>query len=741
MVKMQQFIFFVLSGLVLLLFVGCVEQSGQIGEIFSDTGSVEGKKIAGEKIEEKKEVVGSTPRNYQLEAERPAFIEIKKEIDYWSVKGPGQIGREHEQKLVERLHALSAIPAGEIELYKKKLDEIVLVEEFEQQGGKIDSTSAHISESGKSGKSGNKIVGNCEGEGKVKFTHSPMAISEIEMIQPIGLMIGGHVTPIDHGYYSGKKWTSYSERKVEEFVDVFAPAAGIVEVQTMPEVYASSAVGDYRLVIHHTCTFYTIYIHVNQISEKLQKVVGGKGFVKVEAGEIIGRAPGFDFSVHDEEVMLPGFVVPASYDAEPFKLHTVDMFDSFVEPLRTQLLARNVRQAVPRGGKIDYDIDGKLVGNWFEEGTNAYFGKEEFQRMPGYWQTHLAFAYDGLVPGQVVASLGDYEGEARQFGVRGNGPDPAKVGMNEGVVKYELVSYDYVTKEGGSWNRVRFAEVTDTKEMNEVLGTVVVQMVESRKIKFEVFPGKRASEVAGFSGKEKVYVRGDGKNVGSGTIKQVVPLKVKSPSTTMGTKIDGKPVLYNLGITIDSWDKNTNRAGDIVFDRQNYVDNKIFTEFGHRVVNQMGEKLLPEIGFYVPVGTVVVSPINGVVTDVKLYEPSQDYILFLKTDTSEWIVGFEHVYNVKVKAGDKIVVGQKLAEVSPSYGRKEYGNVEINVWTAGKQILKYCPMNFLDASVRGVYEEKLKRLAQDWEKFVGKDVYAEEKWVRPGCLMGEMVEK
>ena len=201
------------------------------------------------------------------------------------------------------------------------------------------------------------------------------------------------------------------------------------------------------------------------------------------------------------------------------------------------------------------------------------------------------------------------------------------------------------------------------------------------------------------------------------------------------------PVLKNLGVNIQPWDKTRHTAGDFLFENKNYVDNKIFTEFAHKIVNEFGEKLLPEIGFNVPVGTKVVSPIDGVITDIKLYEPSQDYIIFMKTvESSPWIVGFEHIYNMRVKAGDRVVTDQELAEVSPSYGKTEFGNVEIKVWTAGKNIIKYCPFKFLDDLLKPVYEEKINRLAKDWEEFIGKDVYKQENWVAPGCLLDKIIE-
>ena len=68
-------------------------------------------------------------------------------------------------------------------------------------------------------------------------------------------------------------------------------------------------------------------------------------------GQVIGKAHyryGLDFSVHDIGVILSGFVVPSHYTS-PWKIHTVDPFDYFAEPLRSQLLVKNARTAEPRG--------------------------------------------------------------------------------------------------------------------------------------------------------------------------------------------------------------------------------------------------------------------------------------------------------------------------------------------------------------------------------------------------------
>ncbi|MBI4173460.1 MAG: hypothetical protein HY519_01955 [Candidatus Aenigmarchaeota archaeon] len=421
------------------------------------------------------------------------FNGIKEEIDYWYGQGPGKIGQEHKEKLLQRLSELVVVPAGEIEQYREKLDAIVLAPSPGQ--AQWENSAPQQERWG------------CEGTGTAKFTSAPMRLDDIEIIEPVGLMIGGHVTPIDHGYYYAKSWTPRRE-DASSFVEVLAPAPGIIaELSSMPAEFASSKFGDYRFELQHTCSFKTIYIHVNQLSEKLQKALQTRQPVRVEAGEVLGKAPGFDFSVHDSDATLEGFVVPEHYEIEPWKVHTADMFEYFAEPVKSQLLAKNVRQKEPRGGKIDYDIDGKLVGNWFEVGTSWYEGKKEYNRGTGYWSTHLAFAYDGIVPDTIVVSMGDFDGKAVQFGVKGNAPDPADVDAADGLVKYELVQYDYYADDGKPWDRVHFAKVTSTKPSSPADGVALVQVLENRKIKFEAFAGKTAAQVSGFTPNAKVYER------------------------------------------------------------------------------------------------------------------------------------------------------------------------------------------------------------------------------------------
>jgi len=338
----------------------------------------------------------------------------------------------------------------------------------------------------------------CEGSGPVTFTVSPMKTEDLDYIDPMGMMIGGHVTPIDHQYYYAKGWTP-KPAKLEDLKEIHTPAAGVIrDVQRMPTEFKTSEIGDYRIIIDHSCTFYSIYIHLNLLSPKLQAMIDNRGTkaIKVEAGEVIGKARSFDFSVHNEEIRLKGFVVPAHYVGEGWKIHTVDPFDYFAEPLRSTLLEKDLRTALPRGGKIDYDVDGKLIGNWFMKDTGGYSGKNHGEY--GYWKTHLAFAPNALEPTQMIASLGNFNGEAKQFGIKGNGPDPALVGVKNGLVKYELVSYYYVDSQGKPLENGIFKVGAKVKNEDMIEGTLLIELLDARTLKAEVFPGKSKGQVAGF---------------------------------------------------------------------------------------------------------------------------------------------------------------------------------------------------------------------------------------------------
>ena len=221
-----------------------------------------------------------------------------------------------------------------------------------------------------------------------------MSVADIFYIRPMGAISRGHTTPTDHIYIHprnllGAPPPPYGPERYPPPYEVRAPNDGyIVGIDTMSGHLRPAPdgqpilVGDYYIEIYYSCTVSTVFIHVNELAPEILKVTGELGKesrwtwgnssnktpIPVEAGQVIAKAGGsFDFEVHDAEVALEGLAIPSHYSQ--FHIHTVDPFDYFEEPLRTKLLEKNLRTAEPRGGKVDFDIDGRLVGNWFLEGA------------------------------------------------------------------------------------------------------------------------------------------------------------------------------------------------------------------------------------------------------------------------------------------------------------------------------------------------------------------------------------
>lgn len=334
------------------------------------------------------------------------------------------------------------------------------------------------------------------------------------MVQPMGLMIGGHVTPIDHGYIYIKGSTESPPRQAA----VYAPLAGVVtRTDRTPRTGPSGNYDDYSLSIDATCTFRVRFSNMVRFAGALGDTVGdlqnphtATPNYKVKEGELIGytglpTAYGIDVWVENDDSVLTGFVSPDQYKRESWKLHMVDLFDYTKEPLKSQLLALDTREVAPRFGKIDWDSDGKLVGNWFLEGSGGYGGT----KAEDYYKTHLSVVYDGIDPNQIVVSFGNYQGEPKQFAVIGNMPDPANVEQSTGIVKYSLAQIQYyLADSGATWNGLDgYRPHIRARANSGMSGTVLFQLTDKRKLKMEIFPGKSAGEVSGFDDQALSYER------------------------------------------------------------------------------------------------------------------------------------------------------------------------------------------------------------------------------------------
>lgn len=358
----------------------------------------------------------------------------------------------------------------------------------------------------------------------ITFTVPIMKPEDIGTIIPLGNMVKGHVTPTSHQYYypnDAHLGAAATEKSV------YAPADGYItrvtrtsEASLEPGVPARD---NYALLIQHNCTFYTDLSLITSLPNDILAAIGtvergqSKNVkVKITAGQIIARVGGqsLDVVVLDQYTAPKQYIVPSHY-TEVGKKYKTDPFPFYTQAIRDQLYTKTIRVADPRGGRFDYDIDGKAVGTWFLQGTNGYSGKENFG--PYYWNGHLSLVYDPLDPTQIIISIGKWpkigatESEIKsgwQFTVTGNTPDPKNVDVSSGMVKYEVNYYSYVLQNNPTqmWN-FQSNQGPVTPKSNYAEGILLVQMMDNRLLKVETFPGKTAAQVTGFTSAAQLYER------------------------------------------------------------------------------------------------------------------------------------------------------------------------------------------------------------------------------------------
>lgn len=348
-------------------------------------------------------------------------------------------------------------------------------------------------------------------EREVSFENAPLAMDKLGYIIPMGQMSDGHVTPTDHVYLAPAV-----QSVPDNTYDVYMPAKGtVVSVGAMPAQYIGdknqqTAPEDHRVVIAHNCRYYSIFIHIHQLSDALKQAVGTlqpneNKMINLElnAGDKLGKIGGspFDWSLLDVTKRLTGFITPSLYKGENWKVHVIDPLTVYTGTLRDELIAKSLRSSEPYGGKIDYDIRGALVGNWFREGTNGYEGAA----MDRYWDGHLAVVPDHIDPTSTIVSIGNWEGKASQMAVKGK-VDPAKVTKATGPVKYELIGLSYLAN-GQRYLPNYLAKNITVSQDGTFKGTIMFEVGDNEHLKVETFPGKTAAEVSGFTSAAKTYVR------------------------------------------------------------------------------------------------------------------------------------------------------------------------------------------------------------------------------------------
>lgn len=300
------------------------------------------------------------------------------------------------------------------------------------------------------------------------FSVCPVAIEKITDLEPLGAMNpSGHTVPTDHVYFY-TSWT-YGEQPIypPELLPVYAPGTGVVTWLLQGQGRDEDA---------------KIMIRMNTwVHYYLDHVVLDSGIAVgsiLTAGQQVGTTKGIaiDLGVTSDLVTLPGFVNPARYEGQT--LHTDSPFKYFSEPLRSQLYALVRRNAPDKDGRIDYDISGKLIGNWFHESVPV-----SESMMPPAWPKQLAFCPDSNEPSELRISIGGTVCPAGKFKPSPEDPPFDEVGVSAGAVTYHL-SY---TESG-------------------YCGIMMVQLIDSTHLKVEVFPDA-VGEGLPFTANAKIYTR------------------------------------------------------------------------------------------------------------------------------------------------------------------------------------------------------------------------------------------
>jgi len=296
--------------------------------------------------------------------------------------------------------------------------------------------------------------------------NTPGTLTPLGNLAPVG-----HVLPTDHVYFYAVDFDHPPAVPDSTIRPIYAPTTGTVSFML------HQASDDWKVEFRVTPTFTYYLDHVVLDSGVVH--VGGV----VHAGDQVGvTSPGgsVDLGAFDESVTLGGFANPARYAGET--LHCVSPWKYFNDSLRAIIYPRLRRapSAADKDGRIDFDVAGHLVGNWFDQSLPL-----DSTEGPNGWPRSVAFVYDYYDPSLVRISIGGTVASPGVWTIPADAPRPADVTPASGLVAYRLM---YT---GSTWLQS---------------GLMLVQLLDDSHLRIEVFEGSQASAGA-FDGNARIYVR------------------------------------------------------------------------------------------------------------------------------------------------------------------------------------------------------------------------------------------
>lgn len=288
------------------------------------------------------------------------------------------------------------------------------------------------------------------------FRASPLDESEIRFIVPLGnLNPPGHTFPSDHIYF----YNRIPNTPFTGAVPVYAPGDG--RVQFILVSGAESQIG----VRAGTSIYYLAHVVLDPSIQQGAMLTAGQ-----RIGVTGSVAYGIDLGVMNEQKTVY-FVNPLRFPGT--SLHGDAPLPYFEEPLRSRMYGRVQAVSSNLDGRFAYDEPGRLVGDWFLDGTPV--GESA---VASAWPRHLAFVYDNYDPSRLRVAIGGTLPLVGAFAVASNGPDPRDITPGSGKVVYRLL------QAGGAGDAPGVQR-----------GVLAVQMLDASTISVDVNPSATATDV------------------------------------------------------------------------------------------------------------------------------------------------------------------------------------------------------------------------------------------------------
>lgn len=274
---------------------------------------------------------------------------------------------------------------------------------------------------------------------------SPVKLSSIKSIRPIGMIDKGRVLPTE--YVS----IDCSTEGVP--TEVVAPADGFIVliIHTLPSPEGESGLfraEKFRVMIEHSSTFWTVFdnlssLHATVVTRLPDRTTEGEPWyarISVKKGDVIGTVNErpLQVSTIDSTHTSKQPTVPKHYDSAPWIIHAVNPLHCFSREIRLRFQTKLTNVATDGADSVLSDSLGGVAGNWFLENSDFVAGNEDGS-LNGYG--HLAFAPNPAGDGSMLVSVGNFDGRHVIFATDAAGGKTAeslKVGQTTRMLVDEL---------------------------------------------------------------------------------------------------------------------------------------------------------------------------------------------------------------------------------------------------------------------------------------------------------------